>query len=881
MTPGDTLTLQPGTYAALTVAVSGTPNNKILIRGQAVDGQGHSTSMLTGTLTITGQYLHIARLYRRTGGVGFSISGARHVALEGCRCTDVTAQGYLIRNNSQNIYMRNCEAGEFAALGSGGIETMTAGFRVGTPSASWSGGVPDATNNITFTRCYTQDVQGNGFEFFEGCQRIRAWDCYATYDGISWATTNPLPAYASYFSQATDVQFERCASFYPPTYAYTLKSITVGAVKYGVRQHIWKARTRDPWDGVYASNDATHFEYYGLISGSIQHSGRPVWVDLAPSVTTWLPDRVNSVIFPYARLAEWGSVASDYCLYPENKNEFGLFKHFYGERPEVIYDVGYYNNQPYGKWTAAGTEFEHTEEDHQVRCVRIGYFQAWHTAYATYGAVFDMYTRTMVPNSFIALNPPITNYWGWVHTDLPIETPAILWPNRAYRVVVWGPPEAVFFGYGGQQGQTMGLFPDEYWARYDGADGVRNMIVSVPRNADASDWKYQYLNEFDGKLTDRNSKGSQIWADYPAPEPPDAHILADGITHSTWYPRAGLGFAAAMNWLVDAVIGYYREPEDTTVPPGTGLQGALDNLIPGDVLTLTGTHLVSDTLVLRPSGTANRPITIKGDGTAILRGAFGTDTCYDALRIKGNYVKLENFIIEQFGRGLVLEGPQHVKVKQVTTRTIRGTGHSCQDGSRYVYYDGCVAYDTGTDLNTGDGFRCGTTPSAWPAGDINVPETTKEIRYDNCQAYRNYGDGFDANSGASTVVFKGCSVNHSLGNIPPTNLVAGTSGFHSKADKIQFINCSVIAAPTAGYRCFDVLWSGVIYGRGQQVKGGSSTAHGQGGVVSQSDDMKVYSDFTASAPRVVEVEGGWVAAGSNVNPTTFVEFVWSSPAAAF
>jgi hypothetical protein len=346
---------------------------------------------------------------------------------------------------------------------------------------------------------------------------------------------------------------------------------------------------------------------------------------------------------------------------------------------------------------------------------------------------------------------------------------------------------------------------------------------------------------------------------------------------------SGLLLAEPMAYLIDAMVGYYREPEESTVEPGgdSALQAAVDNLIPGDVLTISGVHELHETLSVRVSGTDSRPITIKGDGTAILRGRFGFDTCYDGVRVhEGKYLKFENLIIEQFNRGLVLEEAEHVKVKQVTCRHTRAAGHSCQDASRYVYYDACVAHDTGSDLNQGDGFRCGTTPSGWPLGET-TRELTTQIRYDNCGAYRTLGDGFDINSGADLVVLKGCSVDHTQGNTPALNQVAGTSGFHSKADRIQFINCSVIGAPVAGYTCFDVLWAGVTYGRGQQVKGGSSTGHSRGGVVSQSDDMRVYSDFTATAPRVFEVEGGWSGAGSNVSPSGFVEHAWTSPASAY
>lgn len=868
--PGDTLILQVGTYGALTVGVNGTPSNPIKIVGQYTDdgSTGAKTPVISnGAVTITGSYLQLARLGATGGTNGFVIKGARHVSLEDCGVGPVSNQAYLISNNAQGIYLRYCNA----EIGYDLVGNTKVGVQVGTPSGSWTGGVPDTTNNVEIFKFYGQNLKGDGVLLCEGAHHIKVRDSYVTYDGIDWGSV-AVQHVSCFNSSASDVQFEINAAMNPYDYGFLTQSKTVNGVVYGQRQDNWRPMVRKPWTAGWASNDATHYVWKPLVANDLQLPS--LWMDLAPSVTKWTDDRVDSTVHQYTRFT-WGSPAAEYALYPQKKNEFGLFKHFQGTFPRAIYDPAY-NNQPIlDKWVVNCTEFWHTDEEHQVRAARIGYWQAWKTQYGAYAAIFDLYAREIVPNSFIALDPPGTAYYTWKHTEYAFNPPVILYPYRRYQVQVWSPPGSYVVGLGGDSAYgTMGLIPGDYWTMYEGADGVDNGIVHVPNNANAT-----YFEAYD---TTRKFLYTQRWtcvSAWVAPgEDPNCRVGPDGAVQ----PANFGAFSVGRNPLIDVVLGYWREPQDTTSPPGSGLQGQVDDLIPGDTLTLSGVHLLSETLVLRVSGAANQPITIKGDGTAILRGAFGADTCYDGFQIKGSYVKLENFVIEQCGRGLVIENAQHIKVKQVTCRQIRGTGHSCQDGASFVYYDSCTAYDTGSDLNTGDGFRVGTTPSAWPIDiDPPVPEATQYIRYDNCSAYRINGDGFDANSGASNVVFKGCTVDHSQGNAPALNQVAGTSGFHSKADQIQFINCVVKAAPTAGFRPFDVLWSGVTYGRKQEVKAGSSTAHGQGGVVSESDDLKVYSDFTATTPRIVEVEGGWSASGSNVNPAGFKELTWLSPASGY
>lgn len=908
LTPGDSVTLSAGTYGTLNVGVSGTLNNPIVIRGAGFGDDG-GPQVTVGALTVTGSYLSFYLFLIRDGSTGVLVTGSQHVAFANINIRGVSGVGFRARGNARYIYLDNVFVGEFNPPTTG----LASAFRVGTPSGSWTGGVPDDTSFVTFRRCHGHGVFGDTFVFYEGAHHITLWGCGANHDDDRYQAGDP---YKAFVTSANDVQLEFCASLAAPLYAFHHTVKTISGRKWGVNTHVYRSRMRlqgsrnlaNNLGAGIASNASTELSVWGG-SASIDANSGPALK--AVDGGTWVnPVQVRDApgSFPpedYDRL-EWGSAADDYAPgYPEGPNEFGLHRHFTGISPTVLASYIANPNREAVEiaWLGEGVEFYHSEEDRQVRVTKIGYFRSHSQQQAQYGAVFDQHTGQIVPNSFTQLRTPPTPFqWGWEHTELPIETPAVLVPHRHYRVVVWTPAGKVGQWLAAPQVDTLGFFPQPFYRNYEGVEGFEHHIVRVPPTPQCVLRQVTGLSHIWRATPDDNpnkvpstesvretqvfmrkaQSGDAAFAPdgCPPPNPPDMFLGDDGFI---WiHDILTLGLIPGP-LLVDAIVGYYREPEETTAQPdnASGLQALVNNLIPGDVLTISGTHRLKETLSVRVSGTSSRPITIRGDGTAVLQGFFGADTCYDGVRLhEAKYIKLDNIIVERFGRGLVLEEAEHVKVKDVTCRHTRGAGHSCQDASRNVYYQACTAHDTGSDLNTGDGFRCGTLPNRWPLGDT-VRELTTQVRYDQCTAYRTLGDGFDIHTGAELVVLKNCSVDHTMGNTPAANQVAGTAGFHSRADKVQFIDCTVVGAPKAGYECFDVLWSGVTYGRGQQVKAGSSTSHGQGGVVSQSDDMRVYSDFTATAPRVVEVEGGWVAAGSNVNPSGFSEHVWASPAASY
>ncbi|MDP9143426.1 MAG: right-handed parallel beta-helix repeat-containing protein, partial [Actinomycetota bacterium] len=846
LTPGDTLTLAAGTYSSLTVSVSGTANNPIMIRGAGLNNLNlcQPSTIVNGTLTITGSYLNMGYFLVTTGTGGGTggvrINGSQHVILDLTTVRDVSGPCYEVKNNARYIYLMNCEAGRYSLTAP--QERASCGFLIGTPSGSWPGGVPDRTGYVHIVRAFSQSVQGNNMHFYEGTHHIKVMYSSTHHDDVSSAPGAVVPKYIGYYSRASDSQFILCSFFDEPLNGFRILETTINGEVFGAHQDLVVPRMRsagfadDPTKGLIASNSMNIRVFRPLVYGPA--------IDLVElDGVHWILDDVT-ILYSLAGWDEtqWSSPAALWSTnYPEGKNEFGLFKHWWANLRGVSVGANVYLNEEYVpkadySW-GTGTEFFHKEEEHSIRVARIGYWQGWHNVLATQAAIFNVETQEMI-SPLIPLRAPIQNHNGWIHTELPYDPPIILDPHVHYRVVVYTPKGAVPPNYSPYLQDWLGTFPGLFFGIQGiGGLGFENRIVRVPSNGDS--WVtrvFGRVKPFTGLPPDwQTDTQTQVWSRVFPGEIPDMHVEQppykpiidangneDSVDWAAYVPPPlildsfavtfGGNSIQAENMLVDCIVGYWREPEASTVDPESsgGMQGAIDRLIPGDVLTVSGVHLIGEQLRFKVSGTQDRPITIKGDGTAILRGSFGTDTVYDCIRITGQHLKFENIVIEQFGRGLVMEGCSHVKVKTVTCRQIYGTGFSVQDGSTYVYLDGCIAHDTGSDLNTGNGFRVGTSPNRWPRDPD--PEPTNQIRFDNCQAYRCKGNGFDANAGASLVVFKGCTVNHSLGNAPTSLIPAGTSGFYSRGDRIQFVNCTVTGAPTAGFRPWDVLWDGKVYG---------------------------------------------------------------------
>src|SRR6266508_4553496 len=133
---------------------------------------------------------------------------------------------------------------------------------------------------------------------------------------------------------------------------------------------------------------------------------------------------------------------------------------------------------------------------------------------------------------------------------------------------------------------------------------------------------------------------------------------------------------------------------------------ALANVQPGDTILLSGT-IVGGRFTTTRSGEPGNYITIRGDGTARLSGSPY------ALEILHDYYKLENFILENSGKGLVIDNAEHGVVDHVHAMDIQQEAFKLRNQSRYWEFTFCSARRTGLSGDFGEGFYVGQASSNW------------------------------------------------------------------------------------------------------------------------------------------------------------------------
>ncbi|MBC8092163.1 MAG: hypothetical protein H7Y15_09550 [Pseudonocardia sp.] len=315
------------------------------------------------------------------------------------------------------------------------------------------------------------------------------------------------------------------------------------------------------------------------------------------------------------------------------------------------------------------------------------------------------------------------------------------------------------------------------------------------------------------------------------------------------------------------------------VRPGEDFNAKVASLVPGDVLLVTGRHVVTDALVA-VSGTATAPITVVGDGTAVLEHSAGRTGLGYGLTVTGAYLHFADLIVQEAAKAVVVQGAtaQHISFERVLGRRTKNEVFKARDFASYLYFVDCHAEDAGLGGSFGEGFYIGDASSNWPTPNV-TPDTTGYVRLERCSTRGTLNDGFDLKEGAHHIVMRDCYTDRVLavqGN------AQGDSGMYSRADDVQIINYQVRGAPGDGLKLYDVTVNSIIYGRRMEVWGGLVEGAGGAGVASQSDDLKVFSNFavagTVTGGRTNVVGGGWT---SQYDPATFVEQAWTSVAAAW
>jgi hypothetical protein len=331
-------------------------------------------------------------------------------------------------------------------------------------------------------------------------------------------------------------------------------------------------------------------------------------------------------------------------------------------------------------------------------------------------------------------------------------------------------------------------------------------------------------------------------------------------------PRPAVSLCRRALALVALALGPLASATTYNASTAAQFTSALSSAQPGDTILLSGT-ITGGTFVTSHAGTAASPIVIRGDGTAKISG-----TPY-ALEIMHNYYQLDNFILQNSPKGLVIDNASHGTVDNVHAMDIQQEAFKIRNQSQYWEFTFCSARRTGLSGDFGEGFYTGQASSNWING---VPDASGFVTFFNCYTLDTVNDGWDTKEGAHDIKMVNCTADFSGAVEPATNAAHGSAGFYIRSDRVQMIKCRVNGLDNGdwGYRISNQTVNSIDYGStGNEVKQSSVTGGNVPLIFSESGtNAKVYTDCITGP-------GGFYNAGSAVvatpAPSTFAERTWT------
>ncbi len=313
-----------------------------------------------------------------------------------------------------------------------------------------------------------------------------------------------------------------------------------------------------------------------------------------------------------------------------------------------------------------------------------------------------------------------------------------------------------------------------------------------------------------------------------------------------------------------------REPQEFPVSTASEFTSALSNVQPGDTILLSGT-INGGRFTTTRSGAPDAPIIIRGDGTARVSGSPY------ALEILHNYYKLENFILENSNKGLVIDNAEHGTVHQVHAMDIQQEAFKLRNQSRYWEFTYCSARRTGLSGDFGEGFYVGQASSNWIN---NTPDQCAFITFFNCYTLDTKNDGWDIKEGSHDIKVVNCTADFSGGVEPAGNASHGSAGYYCRADNVQFIKSSVVSLNNGdwGYRYSNTTVSGVDYGSaGNQIKQSAVFGGNVGFIFSEAGtNGVVFDDYTTGPGGFYADDNGNASATVTIAAaSSFSERTWS------
>jgi hypothetical protein len=310
------------------------------------------------------------------------------------------------------------------------------------------------------------------------------------------------------------------------------------------------------------------------------------------------------------------------------------------------------------------------------------------------------------------------------------------------------------------------------------------------------------------------------------------------------------------------------------------LQSDLAHAHPGSMIRLSGIHTGKFVTLL--NGTADAPITIEGDGTAVLAGSSPDDP---VLEIKHSWYRIRNLNVRGGQTGIqvshaahgILDGV-HVSGTQEAAFEFRRTG------TEYWLVTNCSARHTGLEGKYGEGFYVGDATGNWRS---NEPDTPGHITFINCYATDTVNDGWDFKEGAHHIKVVNCTANMTnSAPLPAASLPFDHTGAYCRADYVQYINFKIENLSEGAD--LDALGlyqkkgrDGVIYGDHIELKNISCENIPKGALVyieSQKMDVKIYDDCRVD--NVGSFFRSRSAKGTALPAASFVEMQWEGEGGA-
>jgi hypothetical protein len=303
-------------------------------------------------------------------------------------------------------------------------------------------------------------------------------------------------------------------------------------------------------------------------------------------------------------------------------------------------------------------------------------------------------------------------------------------------------------------------------------------------------------------------------------------------------------------------------------------QAELERAQPGSVIHVSGSHMGK--FVTQVKGTAEAPITIEGDGTAVLVGASPNDP---VLNIRHSYYRVKNIDVRGGEVGIEVTHAAHGELDDVRVSGTQEAGFEFRrTGTEFWLVKNCSAQHTGREGKYGEGYYVGDAKGNWLS---DKPDTPNHITFLNCYTFDTVNDGWDFKEGSHHIKVVNCTADmKTSAPLPKSSLPYDHTGAYCRTEYVQYINFKVENLSEGAD--LDALGlylekgrDGVFYGHHIELKNVQAENIPKGDFVyiqEETMDVKVYDDCGWTNVWTRNRKGS--SKGVTVPAAEFVEMQW-------